>query len=177
MRGSCCMPTGTSDASSETACVACWMGFRPRDSGPFRCTSERDARRLKAGSADCSDRWCGRLRPVPFALAKVTRNAWRVASASEGWCGRGDSNPYGIATASPSSWCVCQFRHFRVRVIAALGFANTCQRRRFPEQRRTVSIFQRSGRNNRLGTREKTSRALDFRSPRARRFQRVRRRI
>src|SRR5204863_1509123 len=38
-------------------------------------------------------------------------------SVTEAWCGRGDSNPYGITTASPSSWCVCQFRHFRVRVF------------------------------------------------------------
>src|SRR6266699_2006900 len=37
------------------------------------------------------------------------------------WCGRGDSNPHGIATASPSSWCVCQFRHFRVRVRSGYG--------------------------------------------------------
>lgn len=37
------------------------------------------------------------------------------------WCGRGDSNPHALASASPSSWCVCQFRHFRARVGAALS--------------------------------------------------------
>jgi hypothetical protein len=53
---------------------------------------------------------------------------------------------------------------------AARKLANACQRRRFSEQRRTPSIFQRSGGNNRFGAsgstcrmREKTSRDVEGR--------------
>ena len=104
------------------------------------------------------------MRPpesTPHAQASIKMRQRHLSRSQDGysgvfrfWCGRGDSNPYGIATASPSSWCVCQFRHFRVRFSTA-PIRQRLPTPEIPEPRRTLSIFQRSGGNNRLGTARK----------------------